>query len=132
MGLRVLLAAVSAAGLAISLYLTWSYTIGAAPACVGGGEGCATVQSSPYSSLMGVPVPVLGLVGYAGIAVSAALRGAVGATLGLFVALLGTLFSGYLTWLELFVIEAICQWCVASAALMVVALALAALRVRSG
>jgi uncharacterized membrane protein len=34
------------------------------------------------------------------------------------VALAGTLFSGYLTYLELFVIHAICQWCVASAVIV--------------
>jgi uncharacterized membrane protein len=36
--------------------------------------------------------------------------------------LVGTLFSAYLTYLEVFVIHAICEWCVASAALMVGAL----------
>lgn len=129
-GVRALLAAVSVAGLAVSLYLTWTYAAGAAPACVGGSAGCETVQSSPYSRILGVPVPALGLGGYAALLVSAALRGLAGAAFGLFVALVGTLFSGYLTWLELFVIEAICQWCVASAVLMVAALALAALRLR--
>lgn len=43
-------------------------------------------------------------------------------------ALVGTLFSAYLTYLEVFVIGAICQWCVASAAIMAAALACAALR----
>lgn len=127
---RALLAAVSVAGLAVSLYLAWTYAVGAAPACVGGSAGCETVQASPYSRLMGVPVPALGLGGYAALLISAALRSAAGTALGLFVALVGTLFSGYLTYLELFVIEAICQWCVASAVLMVAALALAALRLR--
>lgn len=129
-GVRALLATVAIAGLAISLYLTWSYTVGVAPVCVGASEGCATVQSSPYSRILGTPVPVLGLVGYVGLLLSAVLRGAAWSMLGLFVALLGTLFSGYLTWLELFVIEAICQWCMVSAALMVVALGLTALRLR--
>jgi uncharacterized membrane protein len=131
-GLRGLLAAVSVAGLAVSLYLTWVYAAGAAPVCAGDGQGCETVQSSPYSSLLGVPITALGLLGYAGLLVSAAFRGFIVALSGLFLALLGTLFSGYLTWLELFVIEAICQWCVASAALMAVALVLAALRLRYG
>jgi uncharacterized membrane protein len=129
-GLRALLAAVSVAGIAVSLYLTWTYAAGAAPACVGDSAGCETVQSSPYSRLMGVPVPALGLGGYAALLLSAALRSTTGTVLGLFVALVGTLFSGYLTYLELFVIEAICQWCVASAVLMVSALALTALRLR--
>ena len=49
----------------------------------------------------------------------------------MFVALVGVVFSAYLTWLELFVIRAICQYCVASAALMVASLLLASLRLRS-
>lgn len=131
-GLRGLLTAVSVAGLAVSLYLTWVYATGAPPVCAGGGHGCETVQNSPYSSLLGVPITALGLLGYAGLLVSAALRGVAGALSGLFLALLGTLFSGYLTWLELFVIEAICQWCVASAVLMTAALVLTALRLSVG
>ena len=55
------------------------------------------------------------------------LRGEVGVYLGFLFALVGTLFSAYLTYLEVFVIHAMCQWCVASAAIMVAALICAAL-----
>ena len=65
---------------------------------------------------------MIGLVGYTGLLLSASLRGEVGVYLGFLVALVGTLFSAYLTYLEVFVIHAICEWCVASAALMVGAL----------
>ena len=71
---------------------------------------------------------MLGLAGYAGLLLAAVLRGEAGAYLGLLVALVGALFSAYLTYLEVFVIGAICQWCVASAAIMFGALACAALR----
>lgn len=128
--LRALLGVLSIAGIAISLYLTWTYAIGSSPACFGGSGGCETVQSSPYSRLLGIPVAALGLGGYAALLLSAALRGVAGSVSGLFVAVLGALFSGYLTWLEIFVIEALCQWCLASAALMVFALILTALRLR--
>lgn len=128
--IRALLGAVSVVGIALSLYLTWTYAIGSSPACLGGSEGCETVQSSPYSRLLGIPVAALGLGGYAALLVSAALRGVVGILSGLFLALLGALYSGYLTWLEVFVIEALCQWCLASAALMVCALILTVLRLR--
>lgn len=127
---RALLGVVCVAGIAISLYLTWSYAMGSAPACVGGSGGCETVQSSPYSRLLGIPVAALGLGGYAALLLSAALRGVAGILSGLFLALLGVLYSGYLTWLEVFAIEALCQWCLASAALMVCALILTALRLR--
>lgn len=128
--IRALLGAVSVVGIALSLYLTWTYAIGSSPSCLGGSGGCETVQSSPYSRLLGIPVAALGLGGYAALLLSAALRGVVGILSGLFLALLGALYSGYLTWLEVFVIEALCQWCLASAALMVAAMILTTLRLR--
>jgi uncharacterized membrane protein len=120
--LRVGLGALAVVGLLISAYLTWVHYAGVAPVCVGGSGGCATVQTSSYATIFGVPVAVIGLVGYTGLLLSASLRGEVGVYLGFLVALVGTLFSAYLTYLEVFVIHAICEWCVASAALMVGAL----------
>jgi uncharacterized membrane protein len=125
--LRVVLGVLAAAGLLISAYLTWVHFARVAPVCVGGSGGCETVQSSRYAAILGVPVSVLGLVGYAGLLFSALLRGGLGVYLGFLIALVGTLFSAYLTYLEVFVIHAICQWCVASAAIMVAALICAAL-----
>lgn len=118
-GLRLLLAALSIAGLMISAYLTWTHVQGVVPACVGDSSGCATVQASRYSAILGVLVAALGLAGYAGLLLSALLKGEI-----------GVFFSAYLTWLELFVIRAICQWCLASAALMAGSLLLVALRGR--
>jgi uncharacterized membrane protein len=119
---RILLGALAVVGLLISAYLSWVHYAGVAPVCVGGSGGCETVQSSSYATIFGVPVAVVGLVGYSGLLFSASLRGEVGVYLGLLVSLVGTLFSAYLTYLELFVIHAICEWCVASAAVMVAAL----------
>jgi uncharacterized membrane protein len=126
--LRGLLALTAAAGVLISAYLTWTHLRGAVPVCVGGGGGCDVVQTSRYSEILGVPVAALGLVAYAGLLLSAALEGETAALLGLFVALVSALFSAYLTYLELFVIGAICQWCVASAALVAACLLLCVLR----
>lgn len=56
------------------------------------------------------------------------LRGEKAALSGAFVALVGVLFSAYLSYLELFVLRAICQWCVASAVLVVAYLVLGILR----
>jgi uncharacterized membrane protein len=125
--LRVVLGVLAAAGLLISAYLTWVHFAKVAPVCVGGSGGCETVQSSRYATVLGVPVAVLGIIGYAGLLFSAVLRGELGVYLGFLFALAGTLFSAYLTYLEVFVIHAICQWCVASAAIMVAALICAAL-----
>jgi uncharacterized membrane protein len=125
--LRVALAVLAAAGLLISAYLTWVHFARAAPVCVGGSGGCETVQSSRYATILGVPVSVVGLIGYASLLFSAMLRDEGGVYLGFLIALVGTLFSAYLTYLEVFVIHAVCQWCVASAAVMVAALICAAL-----
>ena len=129
-GLRALLAVLATAGFLISAYLTWSHLSGAAPVCVGGSSGCETVQTSRYSEIVGVPVAALGLLAYAAMLACAVLRGERAAILGVFVALVGALFSVYLTYLELFVLRAICQWCVASAAVVVAYLALGAIRLR--
>lgn len=129
-GLRALLATVAAAGILISVYLTWAHLRGTAPVCVGDNAGCETVQTSGYSEILGVPVALFGLFAYAGLLLSAAVEGEKAALFGLFVALVGALYSAYLTYLELFVIRAICQWCVASAVLVMSALILAALRLK--
>jgi uncharacterized membrane protein len=107
-------------GLGISLYLSWVYLSGGTPLC-GGSTGCASVQASPYARVGAIPVPVLGAVGYSVILALALLaqgwseqRHTV--MLVLFgTALVGLLFSAYLTYVEFFVIDAVCRWCVASA-----------------
>src|SRR5215216_2378584 len=97
---RVALSALAAMGLLISAYLPWVHFARVAPACVGGSGGCETVQSSRYATILGVPVSVLGMVGYAGLLFSAALRSEDGVYLGHLIAVAGTLFSAYLTFRE--------------------------------
>jgi uncharacterized membrane protein len=126
---RVALLALAVVGVLISAYLTWTHFAGLTPVCTGSGEGCQTVQSSRYASLLGIPVALLGLVAYGGLVFSVALWTEVGIYLGFLISLVGTLFSIYLTYLEVFVIGALCQWCLASAVIMVAALACATLAV---
>ena len=114
------LAAIALVGLGIAVYLTVERARGHAPSCILGG-GCATVQASRYSELAGIPVAWLGIAGYAGLLVAAALPGVLGAFVGLFVTTISVGFSGWLTYVELDVINAICAWCVASAVLTVLA-----------
>jgi uncharacterized membrane protein len=125
--LVVVMAVLAVAGLGVAGYLTYVHYAGLHPVCVASG-GCETVQSSHYAKLAGVPVPLLGLIGYAAILLSLLVRGESGrlATAGL--ALVGFGFSLYLTYLELFVIKAICQWCVASAVLLTALAVLAVVR----
>jgi uncharacterized membrane protein len=119
---RVVLLALAVLGALISAYLTWTHFAGLTPVCTGSGEGCETVQSSRYASVLGIPVALLGLIAYGGLIFSTVLWRETGIYLGLLISLVGTLFSGYLTYLEIFVIGALCQWCLASAAIMVAAL----------
>jgi uncharacterized membrane protein len=107
-----------AVGLAIAGYLTWVHYADLEPACVGGGGGCERVQASEYAELTGIPVALLGLIGYAAIGATLLVETESSRLLGALLALVGFGFSAYLTYLELGVIDAICQWCVASALTM--------------
>jgi uncharacterized membrane protein len=109
----------SVIGAGIAGYLTWVHYAGLEVVCLAGGGGCEKVQSSDYAELAGVPVALLGLLGYVGILGSTLLLpDETGRLAAAFLALVGFGFSMYLTWAELFRIHAICQWCVASAAIM--------------
>jgi len=113
--LTLAVAGLSVLGAAIAGYLVCVHFAEVRPFCVGRGGGCERVQSSPYAKLAGVPVAAIGLAGYLAILASLALPDR---SLTAFLALVGAGFSAYLTYLELAVIDAICQWCVASAVVM--------------
>ena len=89
---------------------------------------CHTVQASDYAEILGVPVALLGLGMYMAVLALVAVRRlrpgltvvATAATFGL--ALAGAIFAGYLTYVEVFVLQAVCQWCVVSAVLTVLLL----------
>jgi uncharacterized membrane protein len=115
-------------GVGVATYITIADSGGGAPACLAGGGGCETVASSSYSHLLGINVAVFGIAGYVALLIAALLRGDGARIAGFGLALVGFGFSAYLTYLELFTIEAICQWCVTSAGLMTVLLALNATR----
>ncbi|MGI9557472.1 MAG: vitamin K epoxide reductase family protein [Solirubrobacterales bacterium] len=115
---RLAIAGFAVIGIGVSIYLTVVDASGGTPICAAGSTGCSTVADSEYSELGGVPVPVLGIVGYALLLASAGIAGDLGRIGGMFLGIVGFGFSAYLTYLELFVIEAVCQWCVVSALLM--------------
>ena len=112
--LRVAVLALSALGLAIAGYLTFVHYADIESVC-SIAHGCQKVQTSEWSELAGVPVALLGLVGYAGILASVFVPGEAGLMAGAGMALVGFGFSAYLTYREIWTIEAICVWCVASA-----------------
>ncbi len=130
--LRNAILALALVGLGIAGYLTYIHYAGIRPVCLA--SGCEQVQSSSYAKLAGVPVSVLGLIGYAAILATSVLRAESARVAAAGFALTGLGFSAYLTYRELFTIKAICQWCVASAvlmALLAVITVIRALRVES-
>jgi uncharacterized membrane protein len=113
----------SVLGLAVSLYLLTVHWGWWTAVCLGVGD-CEAVNTSRFSELLGVPVALLGALAYvAQIALCGAIRWnsyALLARRALFIiAVIGVVFSAYLTYLELFVIHAICPWCVTSAILLI-------------
>jgi uncharacterized membrane protein len=125
--LRIAILVLSLIGIGISGYLTYVHYEGLKVLCLSSG-GCETVQASRYAKLDGIPVALLGLIGYIGILGSLAIRNELGRIAGFAIALIGFGFSMYLTYRELFTIKAICQWCVSSAVIMTVLAVLTAIR----
>ncbi|MEX2178427.1 MAG: vitamin K epoxide reductase family protein [Gemmatimonadaceae bacterium] len=128
---RMLTALVALAGFFVALYLAL-YKAGIIGTLACGAGGCETVQFSRWAMLFGFPVAVWG-VGFYALVLALALamlQDRWSDSRGLSLALLlltgwGVLFSAWLTYLELFVIHAICRWCVVSAVLAAVLFALA-------
>ena len=113
------------AGLFVALYL-WLWKLGVVGSLVcGPGGSCEYVQSSPQSVILGLPVALYGVVGYlallvvglAGVQPRWAERREPTVLLAL-LSVLGVLFSGYLPYLEAYVLHAWCRWCLGSAAII--------------
>jgi uncharacterized membrane protein len=118
----------AAFGLGVAAYIAIAEAGGDVPACLAGGGGCEKVAESSHSELLGVNVAVIGVAGYVLLLAAALLRGDGARMTSFGLALFGFSFSLYLTYLELFAIDAICQWCVASAVLMTILFAVNAIR----
>ncbi|NUM46698.1 MAG: vitamin K epoxide reductase [Anaerolineales bacterium] len=116
-------------GMVVAGYLTFVETTNTEAVCGPVGD-CNTVQQSEYARLFGVlPVGVLGLLGYVAIGIAYIVKmkadeklAKKGALSMWWMALLGTAFSVYLTFLEPFVIGATCAWCLSSAIIMALVL----------
>lgn len=118
--LRMVATFVAAFGIGVATYITIADSGGGAPACVAGGSGCQAAADSVYSHLLGVNIAVFGILGYVLLLVASLTRGDLPRMTGFGVSLVGFGYSIYLTYLEVFRIEAICEWCVASACLMTI------------
>jgi uncharacterized membrane protein len=124
---RMVVAVLALLGLSVALYMV-AYALGLTGPIICNVGSCETVQNSPYSRIGGIPVAAFGAVGYLAL-LAASFLGlqprfieARWVSLCLFGGgVMGVFFSGYLTYLEAYVIHAWCQWCVSSAIIMVLA-----------
>ncbi|HYL79909.1 MAG TPA: vitamin K epoxide reductase family protein [Candidatus Acidoferrum sp.] len=114
----------SGIGVLISTYLSVKRFTGGSLACSRWAQ-CDVVNNSLYAKIYGVPVAFIGLAGYLLLlGLSLAALETEGGTrrrlvaLGLVLALGGVAFSAYLTYIELYILEAVCSWCVASATII--------------
>ena len=128
LALRRLIGVLAAIGLGVAVYIAIADSGGGAPACLAGGGGCQTVADSSYSHLLGANIAVFGVIAYLVLLGAAMARGDVARMVGFAVSLGGFGYSLYLTYLEIFRIEAICEWCVGSAIVMTLLFAVNALR----
>ncbi|NJD58074.1 MAG: vitamin K epoxide reductase [Anaerolineae bacterium] len=125
--LEISIPVLSLIGLGAAIYLTYVEITHTRAMCGPVGD-CNTVQSSPYAKLFGlIPIGLVGAVGYIAILVAWLWRrtrhdsfSRIAGPVMFGMALFGTLFSVYLTYLELFVIHAVCIWCLTSAVIITV------------
>jgi len=134
---RQAIALLALVGLFVALYM-WLHALGFGGAIkCGASGGCETVQTSQWAVFLGFPVAFYGVVGYLAILIVAlvALRPAALVQrdwnlLLLLLATMGVVFTAYLTYVELFLIHAICRWCVGSAVIITAIWVVAVLAVK--
>ncbi len=131
-----IVAALALAGIFVGLYLTL-YKLGIIGELTCSIGSCETVNTSKWSTLAGIPVAAWGVLFYidmfaiAMVGTSARLEENVAISVALVAqAVFGVIFSAWLTYLELFVIDAICIWCVASALIVTAILIVSVLDLR--
>jgi uncharacterized membrane protein len=131
--LRITMLVLTVLGLALASYLTYIHYAGIKPLCGTNGGGCEIVQTSQYSKLVGVPVALIGLLGYIAILGSLLVPESETsrfATVAFTVVGFG--FSAYLTYRELYSIHHICEYCVSSAVIVTILMCLSIWRFLRG
>jgi uncharacterized membrane protein/glutaredoxin len=117
---RIILLVLSALGFTVSLYLTYLYFSKTEAAFCAAGSGCDVVRDSSYSAILGIPVSLLGAIAYSLIFVLSLISMEKDRKWLLLyvISLAGFVFSAYLTYVEFFIIKAVCFYCVISALLI--------------
>jgi len=134
---RMTIAGLSLIGILIALYLTL-YKVGVIGSLTCSVGSCETVNTSRWATLLGLPVAAWGLAAYVALFVLS-MAGTADRYVGsrtlswllVAIAAWSVIFSAWLTYIELFVIHAICIWCVTSAVLLVVILVVSVVDLRS-
>ncbi len=133
--LRVIAMLLCVAGILVAGYMSWAEVTGNETVCADTGKiDCAAVQESAYAKTFGLPVAIMGLLGYAamlGVLVledQVALAAEFGRVLVLGMALFGVIFQTYLTYVEASVLDKWCQWCVTSYVIIALILVVSAYR----
>lgn len=127
--------ALAVLGVVVAVYLVYIKYNPTSAFCLAAG-GCEAVNTSRYSEIAGIPIALIGALAYLAILALALLEPRVGlvkewgpvAEFGL--ALTGTLYSAYLTYVELAIIHQVCPYCVTSAVLITLILAASAVRLK--
>ena len=128
---------VTVIGLLDSVYLTWS-KLTAQPVFCGQYGGCESVNNSPYAEIAGIPIAILGAGAYLTVLALLYLErqggfwASNGPLLVFGISLAGTLYSAYLTYIEVAVIHAVCFYCVISAVAILLLLILTLIRLARG
>jgi uncharacterized membrane protein len=136
-----LILVLSLIGIALSGFLTYAhYNVASLPPGICPGDGCSDVWTSEYATILGIPVAVLGLLGYIALFGLSYLRLYYRdleivenfPTYMLIFAIVGGAFSIYLTAIEFFVIHAVCDYCFSAFIVMMVILGLITFGVLKG
>lgn len=131
--LRVVAIVLTVIGVALAAYLTYVHYANVQVACVQGHNECEAVQTSVYSKVAGIPVALIGLIGYIVILGSLLVPQSETTRLATLALTFGGWgFSVYLTYREVFSLEKICEWCVGSAILMTILMLLSIWRFLRG
>jgi uncharacterized membrane protein len=127
---RQTIAVLALVGFFLALYL-WLHALGVGGALKCGTGDCEVVQTSRWAVFLGQPVALYGVVGYVLILLVALAGPPHADALLVVLASVGLLFTGYLTYIELFVLHAICRWCVGSAIIITLIWIVSLLALRS-
>jgi uncharacterized membrane protein len=125
-------------GLLITGYLSYTRLFNQSVVCIGGSAGCDMVQSTVWSRFAGIPVAYLGFLTYVVIGGLLLLESRIGlirdygVMLVFGITLFGFIYQSYLTFVSIVQIQATCQWCLASHAVLTLLFLISARRLYLG